>query len=104
MAHNKTPMEVATEWKEACNSHDADRVLALYAEDVVFKSPRVRTYAGEESGVTQGQARGSGLLAEDIRAPPEPEFCRQPRIRRSRQRRLGVSRGREPPRHRIHDR
>jgi len=33
------PSELAAEWKEACNSHDLDRILALYREDVIFKSP-----------------------------------------------------------------
>jgi ketosteroid isomerase-like protein len=56
MTCRKSPIELATEWKDACNSYDADRVAALYAEGVVFKSPRVRTFAGEESGILRGKS------------------------------------------------
>jgi len=31
----------AQSWREACNSHDLDRILALYSDAIVFKSPRV---------------------------------------------------------------
>jgi len=56
MRSNKGPNDLASEWREAFNSHDLDRILALYSEDVVFKSPRVRTISGEESGVLQGKS------------------------------------------------
>jgi hypothetical protein len=56
MMSNRGPSDLASEWKEAFNSHDLDRILALYSEDVVFKSPRVRTIAAEESGVLRGQS------------------------------------------------
>jgi hypothetical protein len=29
--------------------------MALYSEDVIFKSPRIRTVSGEESGVLRGK-------------------------------------------------
>jgi ketosteroid isomerase-like protein len=56
MTSGKGPNELAVEWKEACNSHDLDRILALYREDVIFKSPRVRTVSGEESGILRGKS------------------------------------------------
>jgi ketosteroid isomerase-like protein len=48
--------DFAARWKDACNSHDLDRILALYSETVVFKSPRVSTITGEESGTLHGKA------------------------------------------------
>jgi hypothetical protein len=45
----------ADKWRETCNSHDPDRIAALYSQDVVFKSPRVRTIAGEPSGTLHGR-------------------------------------------------
>lgn len=45
----------AAQWKQACNSHNLDRIAALYSEDVVFKSPRVRTISGEPSGTLHGR-------------------------------------------------
>jgi ketosteroid isomerase-like protein len=56
MTSGKGPNELAVEWKEACNSHDLDRILALYREDVIFRSPRVRTVSGEESGILRGKS------------------------------------------------
>jgi hypothetical protein len=56
MTSNKTPKELAAKVKEAWNSHDLDRIVALYSEDVIFKSPRVRTVLGEESGVLRGKS------------------------------------------------
>jgi SnoaL-like domain len=56
MTSNRDPNELAAEWKEACNSHDLERIVALYSEDVIFKSPRVRTVSGEESGILRGKS------------------------------------------------
>jgi ketosteroid isomerase-like protein len=52
----KNPDELATKWKDAWNSHDLDRIMALYRDDVTFKSPRVRTVSGEESGILRGKS------------------------------------------------
>jgi ketosteroid isomerase-like protein len=41
--------------KEICNSRDVDCISALYSEEVIFKSPRVRSIAGEASGVLRGR-------------------------------------------------
>jgi ketosteroid isomerase-like protein len=45
----------AAQWKQTCNSHDLGRITALYSDDVVFKSPRVRTVSGEPSGTLRGR-------------------------------------------------
>jgi hypothetical protein len=46
----------AVKWREACNSHDLDRILSLYSDTIVFKSPRVRTISGEPAGTLEGKA------------------------------------------------
>jgi ketosteroid isomerase-like protein len=56
MRSNNGPNDLASEWREAFNSHDLDRILALYSDDIVFKSPRVRTISGVESGVLEGKS------------------------------------------------
>jgi ketosteroid isomerase-like protein len=48
--------ESADRWKAACNSHDLDRIMALYSETIVFKSPRVSTISDEPSGTLYGKA------------------------------------------------
>ena len=37
----------ATDWIAAWNSHDLERILSHYAEDVVFHSPRIALVMGE---------------------------------------------------------
>jgi ketosteroid isomerase-like protein len=56
MTSNEAPKEHAAKVKEAWNSHDLDRIMALYSEDVIFKSPRIRTVSGQESGVLRGKS------------------------------------------------
>jgi ketosteroid isomerase-like protein len=70
----------AEEWEAAWNSHDLDRILAHYADDVVFQSPYIVHRLQEPSGEVHGKAAlrayfGSGLegqpglafTVEDIR-------------------------------------
>jgi hypothetical protein len=45
----------AMKWRDACNSHDLERILALYSDSVVFKSSRVRTISEEPSGTLHGK-------------------------------------------------
>jgi ketosteroid isomerase-like protein len=63
----------ADEWQEAWNSHDVERILAHYAEDVVFQSPYVVHRFQEPSGEVRGKDAlrsywGSGLAQQlDLR-------------------------------------
>lgn len=45
----------AREWAEAWNSHDLERVLAHYTDDVVFASPGVVRLLGDPSGEVHGK-------------------------------------------------
>lgn len=45
----------ASEWIEAWNSHDLDRILSHYSEEFVMSSPRIAVVAGEPTGVLQGK-------------------------------------------------
>jgi ketosteroid isomerase-like protein len=47
--------DLAAEWSDAFNAHNAHRTLALHREDVVFKSPRARIYSSERSEVFRGK-------------------------------------------------
>jgi ketosteroid isomerase-like protein len=66
-------LRFAEEWEAAWNAHDLDRLLAPYAEDVVFSSPHVVRRLGVPSGEVRGidELRdywGSGLDGEpDLR-------------------------------------
>src|SRR5204863_7804402 len=54
------PARLATlgrEWIAAWNSHDLERILALYAEDSEMTSDRIQALGLESSGTLQGKAR-----------------------------------------------
>lgn len=50
--------EFAHDWIDAWNAHDLERVLAHYAEDVVFTSP----YAAQVEPESRGVIHGIGAL------------------------------------------
>jgi len=47
----------ARAWIEGANAKDFDKVLALYADDVVVTSPYIRLVASEPSGKLVAKAR-----------------------------------------------
>ena len=65
----------AAKWEETCNSRDLDRIAALYSETVVFKSPRVRTVAGEQSGGLHGRAAVQAYWQKIFEKRPDLTFA-----------------------------
>jgi hypothetical protein len=65
----------AMAWSETCNSPDPDRIAALYSETVVFKSPRVRTIAGEATGTLHGRAAVRDYWRKIFEKRPGPTFA-----------------------------
>ena len=51
-----------------------DRILALYSEDVVFKSPRVAAVSGEGSGILRGKAAVREYWRRILEKRPDLEF------------------------------
>lgn len=45
----------AEEWQAAWNSHDIERILAHYADDVVFQSPYVAHRFQDPAGEVRGK-------------------------------------------------
>ena len=62
----------ADTWASAWNAHDLDRVLALFADDVVFRSPVAARLLG-----TDGTVRG----AEALRAYWAQALTHRPNLR-----------------------
>ena len=59
-------LKCADEWEAAWNSHDLERILAHYTDDVVFQSPYIVHRLHEPSGELRGKDAlrayfGSGL-------------------------------------------
>jgi len=46
----------AREWVKAWNDHDLAAILAHYAEDIVFHSPRIRMVTGLDVNAVHGKA------------------------------------------------
>lgn len=61
----------AREWVEAWNSHDLDRILAHYADDFEFSSPKLVELAGEPSGTLTGKAAIRPYWARALAGAPE---------------------------------
>jgi ketosteroid isomerase-like protein len=64
--------EFATAWIEAWNAHDMDRILAHYAEDVTFSSPRAELIVGE--GRLSGKAALEAYWRKALGRQPELRF------------------------------
>jgi predicted SnoaL-like aldol condensation-catalyzing enzyme len=47
--------ELADHWIEAWNDHDLERILAHYADDVVFSSPFIQKIGWSSSGAVSGK-------------------------------------------------
>ncbi|MDG3012700.1 nuclear transport factor 2 family protein [Rhodococcus sp. D2-41] len=45
----------AAEWAADWNTHDLDRILSHYTEDVEFTSPKIVEFLGDPSGVVRGK-------------------------------------------------
>jgi ketosteroid isomerase-like protein len=66
----------ASEWIEAWNSHDLDRILAHYSEDFEFSSPFVVRIAGEPSGRLRGKKLVGAYWAKALARIHELRFKR----------------------------
>jgi len=66
--------EFGREWREAWNSHDLDRILEHYADDVVFMSPLVIAITGREDGTLHGLDDLRSYFAAGLDRFPELHF------------------------------
>jgi len=72
---DESAQSFAVKWRETCNSRDLDRICALYSETVVFKSPRVRTLSGEQSGILHGKAAVRDYWRKLLEKRPDLTFA-----------------------------
>jgi len=64
----------AREWAEAWNSHDLDRIMSHYAEDVELTSPLVSRILGEGQHTVRGKAALRAYFKKGLEAFPDLEF------------------------------
>lgn len=65
---------LAQEWIAAWNSHDLDRILTLYADDVELVSPFVEKLTGRGNGLVRGKAALRDYFARGLQAYPTLRF------------------------------
>jgi hypothetical protein len=58
----------ADDWIAAWNSHDMNRILTHYADDLEFHSPGIITVANEPSGVLKGKAKVAAYWEKALKA------------------------------------
>ena len=62
----------ARDWEAAWNSHDLDRILAHYAEDVRFASQKAVALVGQ--GELRGKPALAGYWSKALAAQPDLKF------------------------------
>lgn len=66
--------QFARDWVAAWNTRDLAAVLAHYAEDVVFHSPRIAEVMGTAKGRTEGKAELEGYWRQALQLTPGLRF------------------------------
>ncbi len=66
--------QLATDWIQAWNSHDLDRILAHYEDDVVLTSPVAARLLGDPTGNVRGKAALGAYFARGLEYYPNLKF------------------------------
>lgn len=64
----------AEEWQTAWNSHDVDRILVHYTDDVVFQSPYVLHRSQEPTGEVHGKDALRAYWGSGLELQPDLQF------------------------------
>jgi ketosteroid isomerase-like protein len=64
----------AEAWIAAWNSHDLERILDLFTDDVVLVSPRVVELRGDPAGTIRGKAALRDYFRQGLAAAPNLRF------------------------------
>ncbi|HLO00893.1 MAG TPA: nuclear transport factor 2 family protein [Pyrinomonadaceae bacterium] len=74
MLTQTTAKAFASEWIEAWNRHDLDRILAHYSDDFEFSSPLIAQIADEPSGRLRGKKPVGEYWAKALGRIPNLRF------------------------------
>lgn len=64
----------AKKWIAAWNSHDLNRILALYTEDAEMASPKIAAYGGSPNRTLKGKVKLRKYWSEAIAKQPSLRF------------------------------
>lgn len=74
MLDERQVRDFAREWVEAWNSHDLERILEHYSDDVALTSPVAAERLGDPSGTVRGKAALRRYFEQGLAAYPELRF------------------------------
>jgi len=74
MLEERQARELAEHWVRAWNSHDLDRIMAHYADDVVLISPVAVRILGDPSGRVAGKPALRAYFERGLAAYPKLQF------------------------------
>jgi hypothetical protein len=66
--------DFATEWVQAWNSHDLERILSHYDDEVSLISPRARLVLGVEDGAVRGKTALRYYMKRALEKVPDLSF------------------------------
>jgi len=66
--------EFAEEWIEAWNSHDLDRILTHYSDDVEITTPMIKMALGNDSGTLRGKEAVADYWRQALAKLPDLHF------------------------------
>ena len=64
----------AAAWIDAWNARDLDRILSHYADDIVFRSPRIALVTGDANCVVRGRAQLEAYWCKALAMNPALHF------------------------------
>ena len=64
----------AADWAAAWNSHDLERILEHYTDDVVFASPKIVQLMGEPTGEVRGKEALRAYWGKGLQHLPDLHF------------------------------
>ncbi|MGB8329508.1 MAG: nuclear transport factor 2 family protein [Polyangiales bacterium] len=74
MISNQDAKRFAAEWIAAWNSHDVEKILAHYEDDLEYYSPMIPRVTGQTSACLCGKPAVRAYVTEALRRSPGLEF------------------------------
>ncbi|MBZ8180207.1 MAG: nuclear transport factor 2 family protein [Oscillatoria sp. PMC 1051.18] len=74
MLDEKQVNQLAQEWLESWNSHNIDRIISHYEDDVELTSPVVTQLLGDVSGTVRGKENLKAYFLKGLAAYPDLKF------------------------------
>lgn len=68
------PREFSREWEACWNSHDLERLLRHFHDDVIFTSPLAKRLIQGSNGIVRGKDALRAYWAEGLRLVPDLKF------------------------------